>query len=431
MQEADSSPRVEGPRRRRLGALVVLVWLGVVANLTLRPIDQVSTSAPCLICGQFGGVDFILNVVMFLPVGVGLGLAGAGWRAAVAAGFLVSGVIEALQWQIIPGRDASLGDLLSNTTGAISGGVLVPGAAALWRARDRSAFRMAIPVAALSSVLAITLAFLLAPAPPAGPQVAQWAAPRPGFDSLPGVLRQAALNGHSLRGGDTLPLPVVRHPEALTAVVAVVDAHRGSTRRKAFVVAAANSSEEEAFFLGQWGDALVFRASQSASRLRLRPVMVRLKRAFGTSQTPATVTLEARADRRSITLARGDGPGVSVPRTIGLAWTLLLPWDVPVDGSLGFMNAMCLAVIVLPTAFLSGRASLGSVGRTATARAIGPVALVTLAIGLAPFLSGGAATSVLEWFGAGLGGAFGIVAGRLTSPRADLLPIAEPDRFRA
>ena len=74
-----------------------------------------------MFCGDYGGVDFMLNVALFLPLGVGLALqrlqATRAWLMILAA----TVVIESLQFAIIPGRDASLGDVIANATGGAIG----------------------------------------------------------------------------------------------------------------------------------------------------------------------------------------------------------------------------------------------------------------------------------------------------------------------
>jgi VanZ family protein len=75
-------------------------------------------------------VDVFLNLLLFAPLGAGLRLAGWRWRSVVAAAALVSFTVELLQFTVVTGRDASLSDLVTNTTGAAVAAAL----AARWRA---------------------------------------------------------------------------------------------------------------------------------------------------------------------------------------------------------------------------------------------------------------------------------------------------------
>ncbi len=94
----------------------------LVGSATLWPTDNPgSTATFCIVCGDLGGVDFVLNVVLFMPLGVGLRWLLGRWSLAALAGFGVTLLVETLQWRLIRGRDASLGDVLANTLGTIVG----------------------------------------------------------------------------------------------------------------------------------------------------------------------------------------------------------------------------------------------------------------------------------------------------------------------
>jgi len=77
--------------------------------------------------------DITTNIVLFIPLGLGVAarIFRGGWRrrhialiGAAAAGFVLSATVEILQL-FLAERDASLIDILSNTTGALIGGVIV------------------------------------------------------------------------------------------------------------------------------------------------------------------------------------------------------------------------------------------------------------------------------------------------------------------
>ena len=97
----------------------------IIGALTLVPSYEPgeTPSFACVICGERGLADFILNVLLFAPLGAALVCAGTRPRWAVLASSLFSAAIELAQlW--IPGRDSSLGDVLSNSLGALLGVVL-------------------------------------------------------------------------------------------------------------------------------------------------------------------------------------------------------------------------------------------------------------------------------------------------------------------
>lgn len=406
----------EPPRRRLAGAAILVVSLAAIGWLTLEPMPGTpSLPATCFVCGPLGGVDFILNVVLFLPIGAGMAVLGWRVRHALLVGFGLSLVIECLQWRVIPGRDASLGDLCSNSLGAFFGSLLIPRLLLWSAARGREALSLARTAAAIAVLVVVVSAFLVAPARPPFRQWVLWTANRPNMDPFPGTLLQADVNGRVVRGGDILaPDMVFGAAERSTRVGAAVRTNGTVTRRKAHIVAAANPLQES-FFLGQWKDALVFRGYVNGSRLRLRPLLVRLPGAFARAPSegsPARLQLDAVSSARAITLsASGDGGSATavLRRTAGLAWTLLLPWDVAIDASSWPMNMLFFGVLALPVAFWSAR-----VPDESRRAPWVPAAALVASVAVAPWLAGIATTTPREWTGAGAGAILGIVLDRLT-----------------
>ena len=113
-----------------------------MATLTPAPGDPVG-SRVCLICGANGGVDAILNVLLFVPFGAGLALAGVRFRWAILVVILLSACVETAQL-FIPGRDTSLGDLATNTIGGALAYTLVRSAGVWLRPPPRFAAALGI-----------------------------------------------------------------------------------------------------------------------------------------------------------------------------------------------------------------------------------------------------------------------------------------------
>jgi hypothetical protein len=68
-------------------------------------------------------IEFSANVLMFAPIGFALALLvpRVRWWYAALAGIALSAIIEAAQWLILPARTGSVGDIVSNGTGALLG----------------------------------------------------------------------------------------------------------------------------------------------------------------------------------------------------------------------------------------------------------------------------------------------------------------------
>ena len=102
--------------RRRLAVAASLVAIGL-ATLTPRPdqTDMVARTPPwCIVCGELGAVDVLLDLALFFPLGAALGLRGHRTRSIAALSLVVSIAVELLQ-AVIPGRDPTVSDVLTNT----------------------------------------------------------------------------------------------------------------------------------------------------------------------------------------------------------------------------------------------------------------------------------------------------------------------------
>ncbi len=122
------------PRRAAiLGLGAYALVLGLIAFWPV-PVDQGSSVILMRWLGKlhrwgvppwfdYGVVEVAANVILFIPLGalsariLGLRL----WWGGVAAGFLVSVLIELSQLAFLPARFASIADVAANTFGAIIG----------------------------------------------------------------------------------------------------------------------------------------------------------------------------------------------------------------------------------------------------------------------------------------------------------------------
>lgn len=139
-------------------ALVAIVV--AVLSLTLWPLAARPAFADDHISIRFGLADFLRNVLLFLPLGIALGVRRTSFAGVALRAALLSAGIEAAQL-FIPGRFANLADLASNTAGALLGAFLHRTSDA-WlrpspRAADRLAFLAACGVAAVVAGTGILL----------------------------------------------------------------------------------------------------------------------------------------------------------------------------------------------------------------------------------------------------------------------------------
>lgn len=157
----DLASRRDHGLRFYAGTIVILVTLGLTLSPSgQKPPDPISW---CVACGTRGLADGILNLWLFIPLGLVLGWKSERPRAVFLFAFVLSVAIEIAQ-TMLPGRDPSFSDVVFNTAGAATG-VLLARKQELWlvpaKAMSRILTMIAIVVAA--SVLVAT-AFLLSPA---------------------------------------------------------------------------------------------------------------------------------------------------------------------------------------------------------------------------------------------------------------------------
>src|ERR1700728_432499 len=106
-------------QQKTLGAAITVLAVLVIAGLTLMPgagppADHFDV---CVTCGTHWASDFGLNVLLFVPFGFGLRLAGIRRRTVCLVVVASTVTIELLQYSVIAGRDSDLSDILSNSLG--------------------------------------------------------------------------------------------------------------------------------------------------------------------------------------------------------------------------------------------------------------------------------------------------------------------------
>ena len=413
---------VESPHKKAAGVLVVVALL-FIAMMTLKPVTASATLPVwCIVCGTLGGVDFALNLVLFVPLGMGLRWLFPGWKVPLAIGVLTTLIVETLQWQVIPGRDASLGDLLANSIGTLVGAWLAVEGVRWLTATPASARRMAGLFALVAAAVVAGSAWLLRPVSTRFPQWSQWKPPRRNLDLFQGRLFTVDLNGVPIHPTEVL-LPdrsIDAESRSLT-VRATVTGHLQPTRRQAIIVRIANPIEE-GFALVQWKDALAFRSHMAAARLRLRPLLAGYDGAFGVPAVGAEgngaeLTILARSSPRAMMISISDSlrtDTVTLRRTVGFAWAMFLPRDVALTSHWWPVNAAWLGALWLPLGFFTMRSRRRTPDDSASSVAWMPMVLSVITLVAAPAVAGLSPLAIGEWTGVVLGLGTGWAIERLT-----------------
>jgi VanZ family protein len=254
-------------------AVIGAALLIALATLTPQPPNPaLGLDHWCLVCGQIGGADVTLNVLLFVPLGAALALAGVRWRALIPLVAAYTIGIELAQLLVIPGRDATLSDVLSNTTGGVLGAL----AARHWqwwlRARDGRALALGCGAALAWTAVVTGTAWLLQPSLPDIQLYGQPAINTPEFEPYAGRIGAITVNGRQLLNA---PLPAdARLVESFRAgrvrITADVTAPARATRERSAAIARLGDTNVEGLLLAQRGRDLLFKIRLHTADARLR-----------------------------------------------------------------------------------------------------------------------------------------------------------------
>ena len=337
--------------QRAIGRLILPFAAGAIAFLTLTPSgggeSAAVTSIWCLSCGEFGAVDVVLNTLLFVPLGLALTLVGVPSRRVVLTALLTSLGIEALQFAIIPGRDASLSDVLTNTTGGAIGALLALQWRRLFLPGPSEARTLVAVLALMWTGSRLGTAWLLRPSLPDTVWYGQ-IAPKDVYPAdFRGEVLAASIGGLAASSGlmpelhDALRSPTVevralvsgaaRTPD-LASVVSVLDEHRA-----------------EVLVLGQSGNSVLFRFRLRSADARFRTPTLRLDGAFPPdSRQPTELTGFRSPGRLSLSASMlGSVNKATIALSPGLGWALLLPFDTGLTPALAEAGTAVLAVAAL------------------------------------------------------------------------------------
>jgi VanZ like family len=404
------------PRARRLGAVVASVGLLAILVLTLIPNPRQASVADetpllCLVCGESGGADVVLNLLLFIPLGVGLALLGRSWARVVALCALLSLGVETLQYAAHIGRDASLSDLLTNTASGAVGAVLVRRLDLLLAPGPLPARRLSLGAAAAWLAILSLTAISMHPWAPAGRLRNFCTASYPTSESFSGTARTMTLNAVALSCDQEVPRGEIRREIRRGQVLleTVVEAGGSSDGRE--VIHLVRASGTTLLLLAQQGRTAVFQAPRMAQALKLFAPAVWLPGAFP-SRPDGPVTLTAEADGHHLRLsAAHDGVRRVAELTLSPAygWTLLFAIPMAPGAPLRIVAAIWLGALLLPAGYWAGLA----------ARPAGAVsglgAVVIAGLGLVPALAGFDPAHWSEWVGAGGGVAAGWALSRIAT----------------
>ena len=411
----------------RKAALLVscLLVVGLLVA-TLRPLPGSPQPPPglCLFCGQTGGADFLANVVAFVPLGVALALALRTPGRAVLPILAFSVFIEALQWRVVPGRDASVGDLVANATGGIAGALV---AGHLWRLLRPDSARARPLIVGWSIVwsgIILASLWMLTPSTVKYRYWSYWAAGQRGHERFEGRVLDVSLFGtevphHARVEPDSMPVGYRRGEVELR--LSVVGPYPSESYAEVYRLA--NPLGQRANIAVR-RDQLVFRPPLNAATWRFWSPTVRFDGAVEWEKWRETTDLQVRAGRGIVTLESTTPRGArkaSATLHAADAWKFVVSdVSVPDAGRLLLTAAWFLAVFA-PLGFWARTNGNFALGMTAA----GLVAGIAFLVGPAIFRL--AAAPLLTWMGVLLATLAGLAAGQAMLARRSEPRAAAPD----
>jgi VanZ family protein len=334
------------------GAALAVISVLVIASLTLFPTDDLSEGVTlCLLCGERALADAILNVLMFVPLGAGLGLGGITLLGATLLGGAFTLAIEFLQ-SLIPGRDASVADLVFNTLGCVLGAALLRSVPVWIDPPSARGGRLLAAGVAAPLLLLLATGLMLGPRPSRDTYAGQWTAELGHLEVYRGRVTAAYVG--------ELPVPSWQMPaesERLRVLVA-----EGAPIRVAAVAGPPVSGlapifsiyddeDREILLVGTDGEDAVFQYRTLGMALKMDRPGLRLPGAFRGIREGDPLRIEVVRRGRGYCMAVNDARSCSVGYTLADTWGVFLALFSLDGGGRRLLGLAWLAALFVPAGY--------------------------------------------------------------------------------
>jgi hypothetical protein len=405
--------------QKTLGTATTVLALACIAFLTLRSLGGPLPSGFhwCVFCGQTGVADFIDNVILFVPLGLGLRLAGLRRRYALAIVVALTASIETAQYWVISGRDSALGDLLANTAGGILGIALVDARHALGHPAPTTARALALASALALCATAAAIQWIARPSLPPPPYWSQVATRLPQYVPFDGTVLGVTYDGHALGDGPlpdstsaTIRATLLAGSDHVTTTIVPISQPKGDDISP--VVSLYDRAHEEVLIVGCVDSALAMRVRTRAVDLKLHgPTAVV---ANGCAPAGDTIRVAAQLLPRGagvrLTATHGSWTATTTRHaSLSTGWHLLVPdlgrYAAPLTG---VFTILWMLALYFPVGYWSARARRLMFVLTVSLFALfAPLALI-------PILAGAAVATPGVWIFSITGLVLGFTLSRMT-----------------
>lgn len=377
-----------------LAKLLALGWTAVIAVVCLVPSESRSAQSIelCLVCGDYGVANLLLNVILYLPLGMALGIRLRSVGRAMLLGLLLSVGIELLQLGI-PGRFTTLGDVVSNAAAAGLGAFVVTHlshpAAMPGRLRHMLSFGWALGAAGI----VVATGFLFAPSVPSGDLYGNWTSRSDMTPGYEGTLLSASIADVPIPSRRLADPSEVRALIEARAPLALSFELAPPNDRRSVLFRLNGPSRREAMRMDIEGADVLVGPPYAGADLRLARPWLRFASVLDPFVAGDTVSLELMP-----LVSGGDALSVVGGRRIvkgftpGRGWILLRPVDRRPPRALAVLDLLWLTALLAPIGWWAP--SLASLGLAGSA----PL----LALGLIPLWTPLLATPPLHYI-AGIG----------------------------
>lgn len=364
------------PNRDTTLNIGIAAVLSILLVLTLAPSSSgtIDFRTLCLICGERGLADAILNVVLFMPLGL---LLGARIRSRVVAYVFAIGISTGIEFAqvFIPGRDSSFADIVYNGLGAVVG-VGLARAWHLWLIPGERAIRRLGLIATTGAVAVFAgTDYLMRPAFPAMQYDVAWTPRLRHLVHYEGSVLKASVGGTNAPDGMLGASEEVRS-ELLAGEPMRVVIITGAPPAGSAPLLTVNGFQMEIASLSLDRFKLSYRYRMRSDALRLDSPELFFRGAMEGLRPGRTVRIEATRPGKAYCLAVDDSRRCGLGFTVADGWSLLL-WSARLPAWLpALLGLAWLAGLSFPSGFwsASGRHAVASALVLAAALAAVPAA---------------------------------------------------------
>ena len=311
----------------------------------------------CFWCDRYAAVDAVLNLLLLIPLGVGLGIAGLRPVRAALVMLALSLAVETLQLLVIQGRDPSVRDVVMNVAGGLAGLVIGRHWRALVDPHRRMAWRFAGAARLVWILVHLAGGWLVAPSLPA--------------DKLP-LIAGTHVGGYADFEGQLLRYAIATQPRPGAAqaarddrVLAAVTAQLRPGARRDSVTPILTLVEQVGVFplmLALQGDDLVLHLRTRAEDLQLRSPAWRMRdviRPWYRVPEPlgAPLLVQVLRTPHQVRAMVQTSSAVRFTSTVTVRsaqlWAMLAPTQQVIDDGFDEGSALFCAVLLLPLGYWS------------------------------------------------------------------------------